>query len=76
MCDDRDTVGVMSDIVAVKLHNGCAVITLSVMPDKVHMSNNIECVRSEIQTFSDVTHIVNVISYTVDTMSYLVHVMS
>ena len=45
MCDDRDTVGVMSDIVAVKLHNSCIVITLCVMPDKVHMS---ECVRSEI----------------------------
>ena len=71
MCDDRDTVGVMSDIVAVKLHNGCVVITLCVMPYKVHMSLT-ECVRSEIQTFSDVTHIVNVISYTVDNMAYIV----
>ena len=26
MCDNRDTVGVMSDILAVKLHNVCVVI--------------------------------------------------
>ena len=31
---------------------------------------------SEIQALCDVTHIVNVISYTVDDMSYIVHVMS
>ena len=31
---------------------------------------------SEIQTLCDVTHIVNVISYTVDDMSYIVHVIS
>ena len=31
---------------------------------------------SEIQALSDVTHIVNVISYTVYDMSYIVHVMS
>ena len=31
---------------------------------------------SEIQAFCDVTHIVNVISYTVDDMSYIVHVIS
>ena len=37
---------------------------------------NIECVMSEIQALCDVTHIVNVISYTVDDMSYTVHVMS
>ena len=35
---DVDTVGVKSDIVAVKLHNGCVVITLSVMPYEVDMS--------------------------------------
>ena len=37
---------------------------------------NIECVMSEIQALCDVTHIVNVISYTVDDMSHIVHVMS
>ena len=31
---------------------------------------------SEIQALCDVTHIMNVISYTVDDMSYVVHVMS
>ena len=31
---------------------------------------------SEIQALCDVTHIVNVISYTVDNISYIVHVMS
>ena len=31
---------------------------------------------SEIQAFCDVTNIVNVISYTVDDVSYIVHVMS
>ena len=31
---------------------------------------------SEIQPMCDVTHIVNVISYTVDNMSYTVHVVS
>ena len=31
---------------------------------------------SEIQALGDVTHIVNVISYTVDDMSYIVHVIS
>ena len=31
---------------------------------------------SEIQALCVVTHIVNVISYTVDDMSYIVHVMS
>ena len=30
----------------------------------------------EIQALCHVTHIVNVISYTVDDMSYIVHVMS
>ena len=30
---------------------------------------------SEIQALCDVTHIVSVISYTVDDMSYIVHVM-
>ena len=34
---------------------------------------NVECVISEIQPLCDVTHIVNVISYTVDGMSYIVH---
>ena len=58
----------MSDIVAVKVHNGCVAITLCVMPYKV--------VMSEIQAVCDVTHTVNVISYTVDDMSYIVHVMS
>ena len=37
---------------------------------------NIECVMSEIQALCDVTHIVNVISYRVDNMSYIVYVMS
>ena len=31
---------------------------------------------SEIQALCDVTHVVSVISYTVDDMSYIVHVMS
>ena len=31
---------------------------------------------SEIEPMCDVTHIVNVILYTVDDMSYIVHVMS
>ena len=31
---------------------------------------------SEIQALCDVTHIVNVISYTVDDMLYIVHVIS
>ena len=31
---------------------------------------------SEIQPLCDVTHIVNVISYIVDDMTYIVHVMS
>ena len=31
---------------------------------------------SEIQALCDVTHIVNVISYTEEDMSYIVHVMS
>ena len=31
---------------------------------------------SEIQALYDVTHIVNVVSYTVDDMSYIGHVMS
>ena len=31
---------------------------------------------SEIQALCDVTHIVNVISYTIDDISYIVHVMS
>ena len=31
---------------------------------------------SEIQALFDATHIVNVISYKVDDMSYIVHVMS
>ena len=47
-CDDRDTVGVMSDIVAVKLHNVCVVITLCVMPYSGYI-RNIESVVSEIQ---------------------------
>ena len=47
-CDDRDTVGVMSDIVAVKLHNVCVVITLCVMPYSGCIIN-IESVVSEIQ---------------------------
>ena len=33
---------------------------------------NMECVMSEIQALFDATHIVNVISYTVDNMSYIV----
>ena len=37
---------------------------------------NIECMMSEIQPMCDVTHIVNVISYPVDDMSYIVHVVS
>ena len=37
---------------------------------------NIECVMSEIYSLCDVTHIVNVISFTVDDISYIVHVMS
>ena len=65
----------MSDIVAVKLHNVCVVITRCVMPYKVDMSKT-ECVTSEIQELCDVTHIMNVISYTVDDMSYIGHVMS
>ena len=36
---------------------------------------NRECVMSEIQALCDITHKVNVI-YTVDDMSYIVHVMS
>ena len=47
-CDDRDTVGVMSDIEAVKLHNVCVVITLCVMPYSGYIIN-IESVVSEIQ---------------------------
>ena len=31
---------------------------------------------SEMQALCDITHIVNVISYTVDDMSYILHVMS
>ena len=31
---------------------------------------------SEIQAFCEITHIVNVISYTVGDMSYIVHAMS
>ena len=31
---------------------------------------------SELQAWCDVTHIVNVIAYTIDDMSYIVHVMS
>ena len=65
----------MSDIVDVKLHNGCVVIRLCVMPYKLDVIN-IECMMSEIQALCDVTHIVNVISYTVDDMSYIVQVMS
>ena len=65
----------MSDIMAVKLHNGCVVITLCVMPCKLYVIN-IECVMSEIQALCDVTQILTVISYTVDGMSYTVHVMS
>ena len=42
----------------------------------VRFHKYIECVMSEIQALCDVTHIVNVISYTVDDMSYIVHVMS
>ena len=38
MCKDTDTVGVMSDIVAVKLNNGCVVVTLCVMPYRVDVS--------------------------------------
>ena len=56
--------GVMSDIEAVKLHNVCVVITLCVMPYSGYFIN-IESVVSEIQAYCDVTHIVNVISYTV-----------
>ena len=37
-CDDTDTVGVMSEIMAVNLHNGCVLITLCVIPYKVDMS--------------------------------------
>ena len=37
---------------------------------------SIEFVISEIQALCDVTHIVNVISYTVDDMTYTVHVIS
>ena len=37
---------------------------------------NIECVMSEIQALCDITHRVNVISYRVDDISYIVHVMS
>ena len=47
-CDDRDTVGVMSDIEAEKLHNVCVVITLCVMPYSGYFIN-IESVVSEIQ---------------------------
>ena len=36
--DVLDTVAVMSGRVTVKLHNGCVVITLCVMPYKVDMS--------------------------------------
>ena len=41
-CDHRDTVGVMSDIVAVKLHNVCVVIALCVMPYSGYIINR-EC---------------------------------
>ena len=58
----------MSHIVAVKLYNGCSVITLCMMPHKIYVIN-IECVMSEVQALCDVTHIVNVISYTVDDTS-------
>ena len=37
---------------------------------------NMECVMSEIQALCDFTHIVNGISYTVDDMSYILHVIS
>ena len=47
-CDERDTVGVMSDIEAVKLQNICVVITLCVMPYSGCIIN-IESVVSEIQ---------------------------
>ena len=67
--------GVLTDIVAMRLHNDCVVITLCVMPYKVDMSKT-HYVMSEIQAFYDVTHIVNVVSYTVDDMSYIGHVMS
>ena len=41
-----DRVGVMSDIVAVKLHNGCVVITMCVMPYKcLYVINIVSDVR-------------------------------
>ena len=38
VCNVKNTLNVMSGIVAVKAHNGCVVITLFVVPYKVNMS--------------------------------------
>ena len=38
VCNVKNTLSVMSGIVAVKAHNGCVVITLCVMPYKVNKS--------------------------------------
>ena len=49
---------------------------VDMMTDRMCFKSDIELVMSEIQALCDVTHIVNVISYRVDDMSYIVHVMS
>ena len=73
----------MSDIVAVKLYNGCSVITLCMMPHKIYMSYNRVCdVRGTgivwCHTYSecDIIHSTWHVIYSACDIQNKVHVMS
>ena len=70
----KNTFSVISCIVPGKAHNGFVVTTL---PDAISSEYNINiyCLMPQIWSLCDVTHIVNVTSYRVDEMSYIMHVM-